>query len=74
MRIKFSWNIYALLPKVKLNQIYKYLEEFKSSVPLKTPTYNFINLYFNCFSPFLGMLSADEDLVSSTAPMPVFTV
>jgi len=34
--------------------------------------YSFINLYFNCFSPFIGMLSADEDLVSSAVPMPVF--
>ena len=53
MRIKFLWNIYALLPKVKPNQIYRYIEEFQSSVPLKTPPYNFINLYFNRFSaPF----------------------
>lgn len=72
MRIKFLWNIYALLPKVKPNQIYNFLEEFSSSVPLKDPPYNFIMCISTVFCPFLGMLSADEDLVSSAVSMPVF--
>jgi hypothetical protein len=37
-------------------------------------TLQFHYLYFNCFSPFLGMLSADEDLVSSAVSMPVFNM